>query len=492
MRRALGAALAALLASGAGAACHHDGGAPPDVEPPDQPFRATRPPSRPRKAFETPAVDRFALDTSVDVLLTERHTLPFAHWDIEFPGGSITDPPGKEGRANLCAALMIQGGEADTGGRIVDMGSDLYTVNGPESVTLHGFALSVFLDDTLNLWSQILIQPGMSEASLNRLRGTRVAALVQARANPSAVASRVLGVATRGEAHPYARVPTEASYNAITVEDCRQYRADYLHGRGARLVVGGDITRAGVEAKFSSRLMDGLQAKPQPPLPAAAPLGARLVFADVPAAGQTIVTMWAPGPTRQSPDYYAASVLAFVLVGSGPQSRLGASLREMMGSTYSVSGGFSYGRNDGFFVVTAPVQNDRSAAAITQMLREAAVMRDTDASEDELQRGRESRVGTLPGRFATVLGTMAAFDDLAYYGLPLDHYRGFPAAFAAVDAGAVRRVAQQTLAAEGLHFIVVGDGRTVLPMLRTVTAPGGALEGTEILTVNAEGRPVMP
>jgi zinc protease len=230
---------------------------------------------------------------------------------------------------------------------------------------------------------------------------------------------------------------------------------------------------------------------PQPGSPPSVPDRARIAFADVPGASQTLILMWGPGLGRTSPDYYAATVMASIFSGGSLTSRLGANLREMMGSAYSVGGGFSYWKRDGLLVVTAPVQTDRTAAAIQVMLAEAAAMRDSDVTDAEMALARDGAIAGLPLRFATAYGTATEFMDLAYYGVPFTFFRDFAADFGAVDKPAVRKAAADYLPADGLRFVVVGDGKAVLPMLRDLTAPSGPLADGGLRVVDGDGKTLV-
>jgi zinc protease len=437
------------------------------------------------RPFETPTADRFTLGNGTEVLLVERHTIPMVFWELQFPTGSITDPPGKEGRSALCMWLVVQGGPADAVERLADMASTLYSTWGTDIDALQGFALRANLDATVDLWAETLRMPGASAAQLDYVRRQSLARLLQAQANPASIASRILDLVSRGPGHPYARRASRASYDAVTLEDCRQFRDTYLQPGGARLYIAGDVTRAEVADKFGDRLMATGTAPPLPQFPPSQPDGARITFVDVPGGSQTQIVMWGPGPARQGPEYHAATVMASIYAG-GVSSRLGRDLREMMGSTYSVGGGFRFSRTDGMLVVQAPVQTDRAVAAITAILADAAAMRSADVTTDELSLARDGRISALPAVFTTVLGTLGQFEALDYYGLPATSFQDQAANLGAVDQAAVRKAATDYLSAESLRFVVVGDGKAVLPALRDL-ANGGTLPGGGLRVVDPDG-----
>lgn len=460
----------------------------PAPVPPAEPARGMAPVPGAESPFVSPAVDRFTLGNGIEVLLVERHTLPTVYWQIQFPTGSVNDPTGKEGMSALCMWLLVQGGAPDTVTRLADMGSDLSANWTLDTVSLSGFALTQHFDATLDLWALTLAQPGKYAAQLAWVRQQSQGRLLQAQSDPNAVAARLLPALALGATHPYARRATARSYDAVNLQDCLQFHQSLRPG-GARLYVAGDTNRGDVARKFGARLPNQGASLPLPAIPAPAPEPARLVFADVPGATQATIVMWGPGPPRHSPDYYSATVMASIFAGNSLTSRLGADLRETMGSTYSVGGGFAYWKNSGVLQVSAPVAADRTGAAIEAMLNDAAAMISTDVSDDELRLARDGRITALPGRFATVLGTLGEFMDLAYYDLPITYYDDFAAHFSAVDRAAVRKAASDYLAPAGLHFVVVGDAKVVRPALDALITTG-PLAGADRIVVDVDGNVV--
>jgi zinc protease len=460
----------------------------PTPAPPDEPFRGMAPAPGVPIPFVSPAVDHFTLNNGVDVVLVERHALPTVYWQIQYPGGPLRDPPGKEGRAALCMWLLVQGGDRDTVERLGNMGSNISASWSTDTTSLSGFALTQHFGATSDLWAHTLARPGSSNEALAWVRQQIKGRLLQGRSDPNTIAYGLLLPLALGADHPHARQPTARSFDGITLSDCAQFN-DTLVTPGARLFIAGDITRADVEQTFVDRLPHTRQALPAPvvpvPGPAIAAEAPRIVFANLPGATQTTILMWGPGPTRQAPDYDSATVMASIFAGNSLTSRLGQDLREMMGSTYSVSGGFAFWKTNGLLMVSAPVAADRTGSAIEAMVRDAAGMISGDVTADELHLARDGRITALPGRFASVLGTLGEFMDLVYYDLPLTYFDAYAAHLAAVDAASVRQAARDYLAAPGLRFIVVGDAKTSLAPLQALVT-SGILTGGQLRVVEAD------
>src|SRR5438067_13751269 len=82
---------------------------PQDLAFPDEEFRAHQPAAGAPHPFKLPKVVPFALPNGIQVYLVEQHVLPIVTMDLNFDGGSITDPAPKDGLAGVCMALLTEG-----------------------------------------------------------------------------------------------------------------------------------------------------------------------------------------------------------------------------------------------------------------------------------------------------------------------------------------------------------------------------------------------
>src|SRR5262245_7932396 len=97
-RRALVAAAAAIAA----------GGAPLFARPAAA--------EKPAPAFQVPAPQRATLRNGLQLLVLEQHSVPLVQMQLLVRSGSVSDPPGREGTAEMLARLLKRG----TAGRTAD------------------------------------------------------------------------------------------------------------------------------------------------------------------------------------------------------------------------------------------------------------------------------------------------------------------------------------------------------------------------------------
>lgn len=450
-------------------------------EPADEPFRATPPPIGPAEPLVLPSVQRFTLPNGVDVRLVERPALPLISWRLTFPGGALSDPPGKEGRAELCSLAVIDGGAPGLAERLGDLASDFRISSGFDEFTLWGTSLRRHLAGTIDLWRSLLQMPGMSDEVVSYAK-RRIASQRVTRTDPKAMAWNVFDQASRGPEHPVVRT-SATSLEALSASDCRQYRDSYFRPKGARLSIAGAITRPEVEAQFVTMFGTQGSAPPLPPVPAPRPRPERLIFADAPGASQATVIMWAPAPLVGGPDETAADITLSVLGGGSIQSRLGKRLRQMEGVTYGVQSYYVRTRFDAYLTIETAIETRGVARGIEEMVKAVSQLGESDATTAEIDRVTQPRHMDLSIAFETRAGILTQLEHAAYFGLPDDHVARIDERLASIDPAALRSTAAAYLTPEKVRFVVVGNAAETLPMLRTLTGTG-LLGGEPPLVVN--------
>jgi predicted Zn-dependent peptidase len=446
--------------------------AQPAAEPqalvfPEEAFRAQPPAAGAPRAFRLPPVQAFTLASGIQVYLVEQHALPLVSIDLNFDGGAAADPPGKEGLASVCMAMLTEGTEQldklAYAERLADTASSIGGYAGDDSVGLTLSSLSRHLDATFAQFVDTLCAPGFRQADFDRLIRRRIEGIKQSRSSPASIASRVSGAVLYGPAHPLGAVVTEASLAALTLDDCRAFARTWLRPAAARLFVVGDLTEAAVRAGFDSpRLAGWTGAAPAlPELPAPRTLPGRIFWVDVPGAVQSTVSYLQLGPSRGGVDYFATAMMSAVF-GGAFTSRINMNLREAKGYSYSARGGFTYTRSHSVFAVRAQVTAGATYPSILEIYREVAGLwrRDPDfeITRDELAREQSGAILGLPGRFATAQAALGQYRALVYFGLPLDYYDSYVDNVRKVTVADVMLAAATELDPRRAVYVVVGDG----------------------------------
>ena len=438
---------------------------PQDLAFPDEDFRKTQPPPGSPHDFKLPVMKPFTLANGIEVYLVEQHALPIVSMDLNFDGGSVIDPKGKDGLASACMAMLTEGTQRldklQYSEALADIASQInaYATDDTQGVGLA--TLTKHLDATFALFADTLRTPGWRPADFDRLIKRRVESLKQQRGNPTQVPGRVMGAVLYGPAHPLGGVTTEASLQAITLDDCKHYATTWLQPANARLFVVGDLTRPQLEELFAkSPLAAWKGTAPKPPaLPAPHTMAGKIFFVNVPDAAQSTVMFLEMGPTRTAPDYFANTIMSSVLGGSFT-SRLNMNLREDKGYSYGARGGFGYSKAFGTLTATAPVQADSTFQTLLEIQHELDGMASGKhpVTDEELDREKLNATLALPGRFATSQASLGQYRSLVYYGLPLDYFNSYVDHVNKVTTAQVKQSAQSHLRPKQGVYLVVGDG----------------------------------
>ncbi|HEY1814287.1 MAG TPA: pitrilysin family protein [Kofleriaceae bacterium] len=438
---------------------------PQELTFPDEAFRATQPAPGPVHAFKLPVMKPFALPNGIEVYLVEQHDLPIVSMDLNFDGGSVTDPKAKDGLAGVCMAMLTEGTQQldkiQYSEALADVASQINAYATDDSQGLGLATLTKHLDATFALFADTLRAPGWRPADFDRMIKRRVEALKQARGNPTQIPSRVMGPVLYGPAHPLGTVTTQASLEAITLDDCKHFAATWLQPGHARLFVVGDLTKEQIEQLFAkSTLAAWKGTAPKPPaLPAPKTMAGRIFFVNVPTAAQSTVMFLEMGPKRTAADYFSNTIMSQVFGGSFT-SRLNMNLREDKGYSYGARGGLSYGKTFGAITATAPVQADSTYQALLEIHRELTSLASgtQPVSSEELEREKLNATLALPGRFATSQAALGQYRSLVYYGLPLDYFNSYVDHVNKVTAAEVKQSAESHLKPAQGVYLVVGDG----------------------------------
>lgn len=248
---------------------------------------------------------------------------------------------------------------------------------------------------------------------------------------------------------------TQESVGRMSREALLAYLARGYHPGNVIVAVAGALDGTNMEQAVRDRLGDWAP-QPQPaflPAPAGTP-ATRWKVDDRPIE-QGHFCLGIRALSRNHPDRFVLSTLNTIL-GDGMSSRLFLEIREKRGLAYAVSSSLSMLQDAGSLVIYAGVDPDRAAEALQAVLEELDRLAETPVPAAELNKAREYIKGRL------VLGLEDSFSQAAWYGqqtllqpevLSLEQVL---AAYDAVTAEDVQRVAQTLLRREGYVLSAVG------------------------------------
>ncbi len=463
----------------------------PVVTWPDEPYRAARPAPAAIAELKLPKIESFKLANGLEVFLVPNDRLPTVLMQFEFEFGGVSDSKDKLGMHSLCMDLLDEGtarlDKVAFEERQADHAVGVGAFAGSDTAGLMVRALRRELPAALDLLAEMLREPGLRQEDFDRLKERRKAAILQQKGNPAAIGGRVAGALLWGEGHPYGRVETEQTIDALKLDDCKKVVGKIKPG-GARLWVVGQITADEIKQELATRLPEWKGKAPsKSALAPAKPQLGKIFFVHVKDAPQSSVYVGHAGPKRSAPDYESTDLMAEILGGSFA-SRINMNLREDKGITYGSRAGFGYRRAGSTFTASGQIRTDGTALALREMAKEIATMRTTDAKPEELFRVQEGALLALPAEFDTPSAVLGSFQGLRFHGLPFDWYEGHQKRLKAVDLPAIRKAAEKHLREKDFVVLVVGDGAKVLPDLDAM-AKEKLFGGGGVVVIDADGRP---
>ena len=443
-----------------------------------------------------PALERARLGNGTEVILARRDAVPVVQFSYEFKGGYAADLGRKLGTSSFTMAMLDEGaGELDAIGfanRAESLGALVGAGASLDGGNAYLSALKENLDQSLDLFADMVRQPGFEQKEIDRVRASWLAGIAQEKARPNGAAQRVLPPLLYGEGHPYA-IPfsgtgTEASIASLTREDLQAFHAQWVRPDNATLIVVGDTTLDEVMPLLERHFGDWKASTPAPAAagaiaPVERPKATAVYLIDQPGAVQATILAGQVVPSTRDP---GAVVFDFAnsVLGGEFSSRLNMNLREDKHWAYGAYSFSSAALGQRPWMAFAPVQIDKTAEALAELDREVReyVSGHKPATAAEVAKIQASEIRSLPGAYETGRAVMGAIGGIVRYDRPDDYVFQRKAQIEGLTLDQVQQAASG-LDPDRLVWVVVGD-------LRQVEAPVRGLGLGPVHVIDADGRPV--
>ena len=409
-----------------------------------------------------PPPTRATLKDGLTVLVLPNHRLPLVDFLLEVKTGSIADPRGKEGLADLTASLLTQGAGTRTAPEMAEaiafVGGTLDANAGQERVSISCEVLKKDFATGLMLLHDVTVRPTFPAEEFARKKEEALGALASARDDPSEIADRALLPFLLGE-HPLAHPVDgwEASVTSITRDDVVAFHRDLFTPTRAMIAVVGDVDPKAVIAALETAFNDWSAPRAEftldyPPLAVSGRREVRLVSR--PEATQSQIRLACPGVPRSHPDYFPILVTNTIL-GGGFTPRLVNEIRVVQGLTYSIDSGFRMQKNAGEYVIATFTKNETLRKTIDETIRVVQRLKSDGPTQAELDKARQYLAGQYPLGLQSPDDLAAHLLDIEFYGLPADYLNTFTDRVNAVTLEDCRRAAKSYFCTDDLKILVV-------------------------------------
>ena len=411
--------------------------------------------------FSPPKPERVVLDNGLTVYYLEDRELPLVNISIVVGAGSVFEPPGKEGLAEMTGDVMRTGGAAKLTGDKVD--EELEYLAAPISISLgmdYGTGnLSVLKKDlnrAFKIFSDILRNPAFDEDKLAQEKNLKVEELRRVFDKPQRLAFREFKKAIYA-GNPRGRLPEIASVEKIEREDLVSFHKTYFFPRNIRMAVTGDISKQEALDLISKHLGDwddegdfGTAPLPKPQE------NAPLYFYEKKVPQSTVI-IGAIGPGKESPDFYPFTILDYILGSGGFRSRIFQEVRSNRGLAYS-AGSFYEGRQGyGSFGAYAMTKSESTGQVLTLMDGILKDARESRVPAQDVHLAKRAIVNSYIFSFTSSHLIAFQYMMLEFQGLPTKFLTEYPSMIDAVSREDILKVAEKYLDPEKKTVFVLGD-----------------------------------
>ena len=406
---------------------------------------------------------KFMTPNGITVLVLEQHFLPIVEVHALIKTGSAQDPPDKAGLANLVASLLDEGTTSRSSKQLAEqidfVGGALDIKASEDFTTASARVLKKDVDTGFTLLADILQHPAFHKPEFERVRSQILGEMASDNDDPGHVAMKAFNQLVF-HGHPY-RWPlngTEESLGKITQADVLTFYGKEYGPNQAILTVVGDITTEQVTSLVQTHFGAWKKAAtPARTAKKAAPLERKTVQLIEKDLTQSNVILGHGGINRTNPDFYAVTVMNYVLGAGGFSSRLMDSIRDKQGLVYGIMSHFDARLMPGSFWVNFQTRTEATNQAIQSVLAEIKSIREAPVSDQELAEAKSFLMGSFPLRLDSTAKLAQVLAQVEFYGLGFEYFSQYPKWIDRVTKEDVQRVAKQYLDPQRYALVVVGN-----------------------------------
>lgn len=449
------------------------------------------PPPGPALPLQLPVFAQTRLANGLNLVVIERRGLPLVTALLSLQAGSLLDPPGKSGLAELSFSVLVKG--ARRGSHTADasalaaaadaLGSGIDSSSGAQASRLAMTVMSPHLNASLGLLADLLRTPTLPALEIENSRLQLQQAIRQEAADPAALATRLAWRLLWGDS-PAGRLSSEQSLARIRPEDVQAFYHQHIRPERTTLVLAGDLDLA--RGKALAELHFGGWRPPlagsvkAAPADGPRPLGPQTLLVDLPGSALTSVLVLAPYPAQGARAQARVGALATAVLGTGYSSRINQQVRIKRGLSYGAYSSASSLPGGGLLTLSAQTQA-QSAAEVAALLRDELLsLSSAPVPADELLARQLGLIGDFGRQLETTEELAALTADQLERGQPLADLALLADELKAVTADQLQAFAQRYWPAPAVRSVVVGDLAQAGEALRRQFPQAGVIPAAEL------------
>jgi zinc protease len=434
------------------------------IVPPGVKLDSQMPAAGAPKPYHFPAAAMKTLPNGLRVFIVSDHREPaVAARLIVLSAGTIADPAGTPGVAQMTANLLTAGTKHRTAQEIADaidfVGGTLSAQAGKDTTTVSLNVVKKDLNLGLDLMSDVVLHPAFQPEELDRHRQQLLSNLQVQYSNPDYLASLVFNhVVYRGSPYGWPSEGTPDTVKKLKPEELGKFHDERYAPNQAFLAFAGDITPD--QAFALAEKYFGEWAKVDLPATApavAAPIsGQHIWLIDKPDAVQTQIRIGKLGVRRADPEFIPLQVTNRIF-GGGYNSRLNTEVRVKKGLTYGAFSSFTPRRFSGVFTAGTFTRTEATVEATKLVVDLMQRMATGDIQPKELDFARDYLAGVYPIETETAEQVADRVLTAAAFELPTDYNSTYPDRVRSVSAATAKEIAARYFTTKDLDLVLVGN-----------------------------------
>ncbi len=420
-----------------------------------------------------PAIWTGELSNGMGLYGVETNELPLVNFSIRIKGGHYLDNPEKVGVANLMTDVMMEGTANKTPEELEDaigqLGANVNMFTSDEFIQVSGNCLARNFNATMDLVSEILLEPRWDEKEFDRIINQTVNSIQQRETNPNSIARVVMNKKIYGDDHIFAHpsIGYKDVVENITMDDLKAFYASNFAPNISNFHIAGNVTQANAK-KALNRLANEWKKKevamPSYEVPAT-PSEPAVYFVDIPEAKQSVIVMTRLTVPANDPTYNEI-MLANDRLGDGSSGRLFQILREEKQFTY---GAYAFPGRSGFapssFSASSSVKSNVTKEALDTFKEVIGSYGDTYTEED-LTKTQTAMIKENARKFETLNSLLGILQNISTYDLPMDYIDVEQKAVTSATVESIQATASEYFDLNNYIFVVVGDKATQYDRLK--------------------------
>ena len=431
------------------------------------------------------------LANGMDIYGVETSELPLVNFSFRIMGGHYLDDPNKVGIANLMTDIMMEGTTTKTPEELEDaigqLGANVNMFTSDEYIQVSGNCLSRNFDATMELVTEILLEPRWDKEEFERIINLTINTIQQNETNPNAIAQLVMNKKLYGNDHILSH-PTMGYMDVvktITIDDLKNFYNENFAPNITNFHVVGNVSQD--NAKKALERLSSDWSKKEVSIPSfnipETPSEPAVYFVDIPEAKQSRIVMSRLTVPAKSKTYDEL-VVANDRLGASGSAKLFQVLREEKQFTYGAYS-FTYRKANGpsEYRAWSSVKSNVTKEAL-DTFKEVIGGYGESYSEEELGKSKSSMIKSNARAFETLNNLLGILHNISTYGLPQDYIDNQQEAVTVATVGSVKETSEEFMDLNKFIYVIVGDKATQLDRLK-VEGPGNPIE------VDRYGEPVV-